>query len=220
MNLFLAMSCLQGRPMRSAFDELAELNIDGIQLTPGNAPTVNFSRHIQDSKTPTRTHHGYSDYKMLSRVWSDNYALLGDWDSVHPPTHAPEMWLPEAGFQHCLEVMYPGQPLGTGPAVRQALDAGLKLAVDISHIFIQITKGVMTKETWKALQDYENIQEIHVSANGGQRDSHEVIDKNCFGLEWAQERSTQNIPIIFEAYLHKTSPAMRESQIAIIRGLL
>lgn len=33
--LFVAMSCLQGRPMAGAFDELAALGA-GLQLTPGN----------------------------------------------------------------------------------------------------------------------------------------------------------------------------------------
>ena len=40
--LYLAMSCLQDLPMQRATEELLRLEVDGIQLTPGNAPTRGF----------------------------------------------------------------------------------------------------------------------------------------------------------------------------------
>lgn len=40
MDLYLALSCLQGRPMEWAFDELVSLQPDGVQLTLSNVPLV------------------------------------------------------------------------------------------------------------------------------------------------------------------------------------
>ena len=57
--LFVALSCLQGRPMAAAFDELAALGT-GIQLTPGNLPTADFVAHVAASGVTTRTHHGFA----------------------------------------------------------------------------------------------------------------------------------------------------------------
>jgi len=51
--LFVALSCLQGRPMARAFDELAALGA-GIQLTPGNFPTAAFRDHVAASGVVTR----------------------------------------------------------------------------------------------------------------------------------------------------------------------
>lgn len=48
--------------------------------------------------------------------------------------------------------MYPGYALGTGEEVERAIDDGIALAVDISHVFIQITQGAMSATTWKRLR--------------------------------------------------------------------
>lgn len=51
--LLVAMSCLHGRPMVAAFDELAALGA-ALQLTPGNQPTPGFAAHVAASGVPTR----------------------------------------------------------------------------------------------------------------------------------------------------------------------
>src|SRR5215212_1394927 len=81
--LFVAMSCLQGRPMAHAFDELAQLGV-GIQLTPGNLPTDGFRDHVAASGIATRSHHGFSFEHRKTTVWSSG-ACVVDSESVHPP---------------------------------------------------------------------------------------------------------------------------------------
>ena len=44
--LMLALSCLQGRPMQAAAEDLLGLDPDGLQLTPGNVPTPGFERWL------------------------------------------------------------------------------------------------------------------------------------------------------------------------------
>lgn len=219
MRLFLAMSCLQGRPMRGAFDELAALDVAGIQLTPGNAPTRGFAEHLRQSNIDTRTHHGFASGEMRQEVWTEAFDLTGDWHSVHPPRNAPHDWLPAAGANVCIETMYPGHPLGSGAALNAAMDAGVRLAVDVSHIFIQREQGVLGDGVWRRLQDYERVEEIHLSANDGQRDRHAPLAAATFGLEWAQRRSAQTAtPVMLECYMHKLGDDERRRQIAIARG--
>lgn len=219
MRLFLAMSCLQGRPMQAAFEELAALDVAGIQLTPGNAPTRGFAEHLQASNVDTRSHHGFSPAAMRQEVWSDACELTGDWHSVHPPRNAATDWLPAAGTEVCIETMYPGLPLGTGEALRAAMNAGLRLAVDVSHIFIQRQQGVLDDRDWQRLQDYERVEEIHLSANDGRRDRHAPLARDTFGLDWARQRSAQtSTPVMLECYMHKLNPEERRRQIEMARG--
>jgi hypothetical protein len=219
MRLFLAMSCLQGRPMQSGFDELAALNVAGIQLTPGNAPTRGFAQYLCQSNVDTRTHHGFSPAAIRQEVWSDAFQLTGEWHSVHPPRNASSDWLPAAGAEVCIETMYPGHALGSGKALSEAMDAGVRLAVDVSHIFIQRQQGVLGDSTWRRLQDYERVEEIHLSANDGRRDRHAPLTPDTFGLEWARQRSARtSIPVMLECYMHKLSSDERRRQIDIARG--
>jgi sugar phosphate isomerase/epimerase len=219
MKLFVAMSCLQGRPMHDAFDELAALGVDGVQLTPGNAPTLGFARHCLDSEVVTRTHHGFAPAAMRIEVWDDQFNPRGDWHSVHPPRAADEDWLPAPHVDVCLETMYPGYPLGSGSALDAAMGDGVRLAVDVSHVFIQQEQGVMADATWRRLQDYERIEEIHLSANDGRRDRHAPLSSATFGLEWAQRRSAQtSTPLVLECYMHKLDATQRLMQIEIARG--
>jgi sugar phosphate isomerase/epimerase len=218
MRLFLAMSCLQGRPMREAFDELAALGADGIQLTPGNAPTRGFEEHVRQSGVATRTHHGFAPEVMRQEVWSETLQLTRAWHSVHPPRKVCDDWLPASGAEVCLETMYPGHPLGAGDALAAAMDAGVRLAVDVSHIFIQREQGVLSDSVWRRLQDYEYVDEIHVSANDGRRDRHAPLCGDTFGLEWARARSAQTgTPVMLECYMHKLSDDERRRQIEIVR---
>lgn len=219
MRLFLAMSCLQGRPMQSAFDDLAALDVEGIQLTPGNAPTLGFAEHLRQSKRATRTHHGFAPTAMRQEVWTETFELTGAWHSVHPPRAASHDWLPAAGANICIETMYPGQPLGSGEALSAAMDAGVRLAVDVSHIFIQREQGVLSDSMWRRLQDYEHVEEIHLSANDGRRDRHAPLAPDTFGLQWARRRSAEtSTPVMLECYMHKLSDDERRYQTEIARG--
>ncbi len=216
MQLFLALSCLQGRPMRAAFDELAPL-ADGIQLTAGNIPTRGFLHHVADSGVPTRTHHGFHAEALRAPVWSADGRCLGRWDSVHPPTEYSDCWL-ETQRGQCLELLYPGKGLGTGEDAARAMDLGLTLAVDISHIYIQREQGAIRESVWQRLMDYTHIAEVHVSANDGRRDQHQPIREDQFGLDWARAKGRAGTPVIFEAYLHKLVDSERRRQISIVRG--
>jgi hypothetical protein len=215
MRLMLAMSCLQGRPMGSAFAELLALAPDGVQLTPGNAPTVGFAAVARGA--PTRTHHGFSFAAMRAPVWADG-ALQGAWDSVHPPKGGREDWAPPEGLETAIEIMYPGEPLGDGASVARAMDAGVALAVDVSHVFIQRTQGAMSGAVWRRLQDYPRVAEIHVSANDGARDRHAPLAPDTFGLDWARARGADGPPLILESYFHKLTEDERRRQLAIVRG--
>ena len=66
------MSCLQGRPGDRAFADLCLDGVDGIQLTPGNQPTVGFAEVVASDGRVVRTHHGFS-YRAFrtNDVWSE-----------------------------------------------------------------------------------------------------------------------------------------------------
>jgi hypothetical protein len=216
--LFAALSSLQGRPMTDAFDELAALGV-ALQLTPGNHPTPGFRAHVAASGVVTRRHHGFSFDARRTAVWLDG-ACVTDAESVHPPeAGAPwRAWYEAAPVRPILEVMHPGFALGTGDEVERAMDEALPLAVDISHVHIQRTQGVMADRTWRRLRDYAGIAEVHVSANLGRHDSHAPLQATTFGLAWARERLAGDDPVVFESYLHRLSTGEREAQLALLRG--
>ena len=204
--------------MQDAFDTLSALPVDGIQLTPGNAPTEGFEAHVAGSGLAIRTHHGFTAHAIRQSVWAPDGSPTGEWDSVHPLFRGPDEWLPSAPSRFCLETMYPGQPLGSGLSIRRAMDLDLRLAVDVSHVFIQLEQGVLSVPDWKLLQDYGRIEEVHLSANSGERDSHQPIDTGTFGLEWARSKGHSGTPIILESYMHKMSDTERQVQLDIARG--
>lgn len=216
-GIFVALSCLQGRPSIAAFDELATLGT-GIQLTPGNLPDPRFAAHVAAASTATRRHHGFSYDMRVRQVWSGG-ACTTDAESVHPPKAGEpwRAWLERAGSPPIVEVMYPGYELGTGDEVERAMADGLVLAVDISHAFIQLTAGAMSDATWRRLQDYERIAEVHVSANRGRNDTHQPIATDTFGLAWARERRA-HVPVVLECYMHRLSCVQRRAQLAILTG--
>ena len=159
--LFVALSCLQGRPMAAAFDGLAALGT-GIQLTPGNLPTSGFVAHVAASGVITRTHHGFAWDARVAPVWQDGRCLVTA-DSVHAPLAGESI-----ECDTVLEVMYPGYELGSGDAVERAMTDGRALAVDVSHVFLQRTAGVMTEATWRRLADYDRPRSRH-APNGSAR---------------------------------------------------
>lgn len=217
MRLLLALSCLQGRPLQQACEELAPL-ADGLQLTPGCAPTVGFQSWLSAKQIATQTHHGFTPHAYRARVWDESFNVQGTWDSVHPPRNGRLEALLECPQLPCIEVMYPGELLGEGPSVEAAMEAGLRLAIDVSHVYIQREQGAMSAQTWERLQDYERVSEIHVSANDGRRDRHQPIARDTFGLDWARARAACGTPIVLEAYFHQLNEDQRRVQVALVRG--
>jgi hypothetical protein len=216
MNLLLALSCLQGRPLREAAAELLALEPDGLQLTPGNIPREGDDAWLSNQRARVRTHHGFTWSAMRRSVWSSRGELVVDSDSVHPPTSCAPDALPGDAV---LEVMIPGQALGTGDAVDTAMDLGLRLAVDVSHVFIQLSAGAMRSTTWSRLRSYAAVEEIHVSDNDGRHDLHAPISARTFGLAWARERAEGDTPVVLECYMHRLADDERQRQVDILRGL-
>ncbi|MDC0712575.1 hypothetical protein POL68_29195 [Stigmatella sp. ncwal1] len=214
--------------MQSAAEELLALGGEGLQLTPGNVPTEGFEGFLEglrEKEVSLRTHHGFTPQALRTPVWSPDAECLVDSRSVHPPRDvdaARDAWVRRAedgGFQGCvLETMYPGYLLGTGEALLWAMDLRLRLAVDIAHLHIQHASGRLPGHVWRRLQDHLDIEEVHVSANPGDRDAHQPLTLGTFGLEWAQERLAQGTPVILECYMHRLSKDARRSQLDLLRG--
>lgn len=208
--------------MRAAFDELARLGC-GIQLTPGNLPTAGFREHVAASGVATRTHHGFSYDARKTATWSEGACVVGS-DSVHPPRTSDlagtgwRTWFERGGAPPILEVMYPGYALGTGDEVEHAIADGITLAVDVSHVYLQIMQGAMAEHVWRRLRDYERIAEVHVSANRGRADTHQPLTADTFGLDWARERVANDDVVILESYMHRTTAVQREAQLSLLRG--
>jgi hypothetical protein len=224
-GLFLALSCLQGRPMRQAFDELSGLGV-GVQLTPGNEPTPGFHGRVAASGVPTRTHHGFSFERRASRVWADDGECLATSDSLHPPRRDTpaaahfDRWLEAHATRHVLETMYPGYCLGTGAELERALSLGVRLAVDVSHLFIQRTAGLLDERTLRRVLDAPTLVEVHVSHNDGRHDSHRALRRDSFELGWARERLASGTPVVSEAYWHTLSGDARKAQLELLRSAL
>jgi hypothetical protein len=217
--------------MREAFRALRPL-ADGVQLTPGNHPTKDFALEAQNA--PTRRHHGFAFGARKQEVWDDATGeCLVDSESVHPPRADRPSAAHFASFLEqrlakrsaelrwsapILETMYPGWLLGDGEALEAAMRRGLPLALDVSHVFIQRTAGVISDRTWSALADYSGVREVHVSANDGTHDSHAPLTRDTFGLALARERLSAGIPVVLECYMHRLSPDERRRQIDLVRG--
>ena len=220
--LMLALSCLQGRPMQAAAEELLALGPDGLQLTPGNVPTPDFEGWLTARGVVTCTHHGFTPRAYRTRVWADDGSLCVASDSVHPPKrHAPAAatWIDTARARPAtvFETMHPGYCLGRGDELELAMEAGLSLAVDVSHLYIQLRQGVVGEPTWRRLREHDRIAEVHVSANAGRHDTHRPIAPGTFGLGWARERLRAGTRTILESYLHRLDAAQRREQIGILR---
>jgi hypothetical protein len=123
----------------------------------------------------------------------------------------------QAGDYHhlILETMYPRYYLGNSDELAAAMDLELQLAVDVSHIYIQLCQGSLSDTVWRRLQEYEYIREFHLSSNTGASDIHRPIDKNTFGYGWVKERAL-SIPVILECYMHCLSNEERTGQIELI----
>jgi hypothetical protein len=218
--LVVALSCLQGRPMRAAFDELLPL-ADGVQLTPGNVPTPGFAERAAGSLV----HHGFAFDRRRTAVWGARAKPLVTKRSVHAP-EASEASFAELqaavdeirAAELVLETMYPGFSLGSGDELAWAMAARLPLAVDISHLAIQRAAAALGDAALAEICDYDRIAEIHVSQSDGVHDRHAPLSASTFGLEWARERQRAGTPIVLECYMHRLSPDERRRQIELVRS--
>ena len=228
--LLLALSCLQGRPQTEAAYELLSLGVEGLQFTPGNAPS-NLVLKSEDLWA-CRTHHGFTRHALRASVWSTSStpstgppALLVSSDSVHPPALSEDpsdRWFQSAceGSYGAtvFETMYPGYRLGTGKELDSAMDLGWPLAVDVSHLCLQLSAGVLETTTLKRLFGYQHVAEVHLSDNDGRRDLHRQMSADTFGLAWSRERLRGGTPTIVECYMHRLSVDERLGQIDLVRG--
>lgn len=208
--------------MQAASETLLDLGNYGLQLTPGNAPTPGFETWLASHAIPIRSHHGFDYHKLRHTVWDETGNCLVHSDSVHPPkyTHpTSHFWFDKLEKQHyqniIFETMYPEYLLGNGDDLNRAMQLKTPLAVDISHIYIQLEQGSLEKSIWNKLQNYEYIKEIHLSANQGCIDNHQPLQSNSFGLAWAKEHLS-SLPVILECYMFKLSKEQCLSQIDVI----
>lgn len=218
-QIFLAMSCFQGRTQDQAWDALLALQPDGVQLTPGNLPSPGFEARVRDSGVPVRLHHGFAWDRYRAPVYEGLRLAIGTDGarSVHPPQAACgdfDAWLEAAvGDDAIFETMYPGYHLGTGAQLRAAMSAGLRLAVDIAHLHIQTEVGALDEVTRAMLFEYERIEEVHVSANDGRGDQHRPIDHSTPHLRWAGARAHAGAVLVLECYMHRLDSAARRAQL-------
>ncbi len=99
-----------------------------------------------------------------------------------------------------------------------ALDVGLRLAVDISHLHLQRCAGVLDSGVERRLLGSPLVEEVHVSANDGRRDQHRPLTADTSGLAWARERLQGGTPTVLECTMHRLSTMERQRQLAILRG--
>lgn len=230
--LFLAMSTFQGRTQDAAFDGVARHSQCGIQLTPGNLPSPGFRSRIAAFPRPIRRHHGFSFDAYRAPVYdAEGKPRWSDPDrSIHPPrsdrptahprpsrkSFSLSHWLPIATEHDLLvETMMPGYLLGGGTELEAAMEARLRLALDISHIHIQRCQGVLDRDTERRLFAYDRIEEVHVSDNDGRRDQHRPIHPGTPYLDWARERM-EDLPVVLESYWHQVPLADQRRQIELL----
>ncbi len=195
--------------MSAAAGELLSLGPVGLQLTPGCVPTRHFAVRLAEHEVTTRTHHGFCFDATRRPVWQGS-ELLTPADSVHPPHTRkvqPETFLAElaSGTYRgtAMETMYPGHCLGSGDEIDAAMDLEASLAVDVSHVHMQLHQRVMSAATWSRLQNYAHVDEVHLSSNDGTRDQHRAIDDQTFGIDWALDHAAAGTPVILENYMQR-----------------
>lgn len=222
--LYLATSCLQTWGQIHAFVTLLSLGPDGIQLTGGHAPSAGFEQLAREVGAPLRFHHAFAwaHYKgAVFHAGGEPRHDAVDW-SLHPPGRAFGVpiaaWLERrARGAAAVEVMYPGEPLGTGAEVEMAMALGVPLAVDVSHVHIQRAQGVMGEATLGRLLAYERVVEVHASANGGARDEHRPLREGDFGLDYCRERLRAGTPVVLECAMHGLGRDNRLRQVDLLR---
>ncbi len=192
-----------------------------------------------------RYHHGFSwtHYRRAVYDSSGRAVDIGRDHSIHPPrTHAPDRglwrarqrrgspttsptpvatwskWLPIAVEQDLLvETMYPGYLLGSAAELNDAMDAELRLCVDIAHLSIVHSAGLLDAATCARLLAYPRIEEVHISRSRGGRDTHSPITTDTPWLGWAQERIA-DLPVVLESYWHRTPSEQQRQQLNMIQS--
>lgn len=211
--------------MDEAFSELSPL-ADGVQLTPGNAPSSSIHALIEAYGPARVRHHHTFAYDASKRpIYTRDGSMqrtLDRW-SVHPPLAREgvfyDRWFSLAcAAPWATEAMYPGEWLGTGAELLRAMRARMPLAIDVSHLFIQRCAGAIDAPTLARVLDYDNITEVHVSANDGMRDTHQPLTPRSFGLDWARAKLEANTPVVLECYMHKLSLDERKRQLQLLRN--
>lgn len=219
--VYLALSCLQGRPAKEAVEELLELEPDGIQLTPGNYLTPEFREWFLSLRVPYTLHHGFDWVHRRRKVWHNGQCVALPEATVHPPKN--RLWpqglnaLLEYAIteRRTLETMYPPYYLGRGWELETALEAGAFLAVDVSHLEVQQEKQVISDRVLREVLEYTGIKEIHVSQQRDGKDVHRPITEQSYGLQWAKEYPA---PVVLECYMHRLTRDERMRQLEILRA--
>lgn len=216
--LLLATSCLQGEPLARACLTLLALGGDGLQLCPGNLPSPGLEALLSRVQTTLRLHHGFTWDARLAPVWDEAGApmLPMAGRSVHPPQTTPtgglEGWLTRAAQEGwVVELMPPGWILSDEGSIDAAMAAGLRLAVDVSHLHILRATGALSEAGERRVMDYAHIAELHVSDNDGRLDLHRPTSRESYGVGWARERADAETPMILESYLHTLDQSARRT---------
>ena len=133
------------------------------------------------------------------------------------PTFDWSRWLPIAlAHDLIVETMYPGYLLANEAELDAAMAAGLRLAVDVSHLEIQRYRGVLSDAGRRRVLLYDRIEEIHVSTSRRGSDAHAPLTSRTPGLGWARER-VQEVPVVIESYWHRLSFDDQRRQVDLLR---
>ena len=141
-------------------------------------------------------------------MW-DAGACVTDAESVHPPKAGEpwRAWLDRAAAPAIIEVMYPGYELGTGDEVERAMADQLVLAVDISHVFIQLDRRRDDRRDLAAARRPTIGSPRSTSRRIAARSTRINRSRaDTFGLAWARERGA-HVPLVLECYMHRLSDA-------------
>lgn len=108
--------------------------------------------------------------------------------------------------------------LGCGDELELAMDLGLRLAVDVSHLHLQRAAGVLPASVERRLREHPRVEEIHVSANDGRSDRHALLQPDTPGLDWARARLA-DLPVVLESYWHRIDFDAQRRQLDLLRGV-
>lgn len=237
MKVLLATSNLYKTNIQDVVDRFLRFSaVDGVQLCPGNTGVL----LNVPSKCHIRHHENYANWgnhafknKWL-RLGKGQYTYIGSASdhSVHPPIllprqredgesifDAPELDMPS---HMAIEVMAVGTlkyPVCTVQAVRHYMKQNYRLAIDLSHIDINI-RAQNNRFEWlrllEELKEYPHITELHMSQAMGLRDAHAEITKTTFGLDFLRQCRDKVEYVILESNMHRKSDEEIQRQINIL----
>ena len=242
--LLLATSCLQGRKIDVAINELLSLkHVDGLQLCPGNLPILQADllallNQAALNKKIFKRHHGFSETASKQTVWrkvsNGHYLYVSTHtnncfqDSIHPPglsdffddTPAHKVIL-DYPKEIALETMYVSQHnylLSTIEEIQTCMERERAIALDLSHVDINQKFGMSSEwdKLVDRLLDYKHLKEIHMSQSIKDRDVHAQLSNNAFKLEIAREWHKRNKVLVLECYMHQMNQKERQHQIDLL----